>query len=510
MLLNEYSVYLAELLDGLSEDQKIPAMRELCRRDLYFLLRYGLGRKDVEREWLFQRCLEVQNSPNGHLDLWSREHYKSTIVTIGKTIQDILASHGDDPLHEREFTFGIFSHTRPIAKAFLRLIKREFEANPRLREWFPDVLYANPSKESPKWSEDDGIIVRRKSNPNEATVEEWGVVDGQPISKHFVGLVYDDVVTRDSVNTPEMIDKTTEALELSYALGAHGGFKRFIGTRYHFNDTYRILMDRGTGKPRVYPATEDGSLTGTPVFLDRESLEEKLRDMGEYTFSCQMLQNPVADSSQGFKREWIKYYERIDPTKLTIYILVDPANTKSKKSDYTAIWVVGLGPDKNIYPLEIIRDKFNLTERTRVVMDLHRKYKPHRHGVRYEQYGMQSDIDHIKAAQEQECYRFDIVPVGGRDPKNVRIRRLIPYFEQGRIYFPRSHYYTGQDGKTKDMTKVFIEEEYRAFPVPLHDDLLDSLSRIAEPEIPLVWPRERGDSMFSRAIGRVNTNVKIF
>ena len=60
------------------------------------------------------------------------------------------------------------------------------------------------------------------------------------------------------------------------------------------------------------------------------------------------------------------------------------------------------------------------------------------------------------------------------------------------------------------MTKVFIEEEYRAFPVPLHDDLLDSLSRIAEPEIPLVWPRERGDSMFSRAIGRVNTNVKIF
>ena len=212
MLLNEYSVYLAELLDGLSEDQKIPAMRELCRRDLYFLLRYGLGRKDVEREWLFQRCLEVQNSPNGHLDLWSREHYKSTIVTIGKTIQDILASHGDDPLHEREFTFGIFSHTRPIAKAFLRLIKREFEANPRLREWFPDVLYANPSKESPKWSEDDGIIVRRKSNPNEATVEAWGVVDGQPISKHFVGLVYDDVVTRDSVNTPEMIDKTTEAL----------------------------------------------------------------------------------------------------------------------------------------------------------------------------------------------------------------------------------------------------------------------------------------------------------
>ena len=36
---------------------------------------------------------------------------------------------------------------------------------------------------------------------------------------------------------------------------------------------------------------------------------------------------------------------------------------------------------------------------------------------------------------------------------------------------------------------TFIEEEMCAFPVGLHDDMIDALSRIAEPDLPLVWPQ---------------------
>ena len=151
---------------------------------------------------MFNRIREVEESPDGHLDLWARGHYKSTIITYAKTIQDILSSHGDDPLfHWRgaQPTFCIFSHTRPIAKAFLRQIKQEFQYNEKLKDLFPDILYARPEIDSPKWSEDMGIVVIRKSNPKEATVEAWGLVDGQPTSKHFNILVYDDVVVRASV-----------------------------------------------------------------------------------------------------------------------------------------------------------------------------------------------------------------------------------------------------------------------------------------------------------------------
>jgi len=200
------------------------------------------------------RCREVQGAPDGYLDLWAREHYKSTIITYALTIQDIL----NDP----NLTVGIFSHTRPIAKAFLKQIKREFETNETLKKHFDDILYENPMRDSPKWSEDEGIIVKRTSNPKEATIEAWGVVDGQPTSKHFDILVYDDVVTKESVNTPEMIEKTTESLALSYNLGAQHGHRRFIGTRYHFNDSYREVIARGTATPRIYAATKDGKVEG--------------------------------------------------------------------------------------------------------------------------------------------------------------------------------------------------------------------------------------------------------
>jgi len=488
--LEDYNKILQDQTEGKEKEELVPIFRALCRNDRYFLLRHGLDRADVEDQWLFERCLEVEANPDGMLDLWSRDHYKSTIITLGKTIQDVLKSHGEGA-EGRELTCGIFSHTRPIAKGFLRQIKREFEANERLKEWFPDILYSNPHKESPKWSEDDGIIVKRKGNPKECTVEAWGVVDGQPISKHFGLLVYDDIVTRDSVNTPEMIAKTNEMLELSFALGTRGGKKRFIGTRYHFNDTYSLLMDRGTVTPRVHPATHDGSLTGDPVFLTKEELKEKLRDYGSYTFSCQMLQNPVADSSQGFKREWLKFYDGLpNARKMNIYMLVDPANSKKKGSDFTAIWIIGLGHDKNYYILDIVRDKLNLTERTKVIFDLHRKWEPHREGVRIERYGLMADKEHLESEMNKEAYRFEITEVAGLQKKEDRIRRLIPLFEQGRVYLPRTLYYTDYAGKTLDLIKVFIEQEYLSFPASLFDDLMDSLSRIAEPDKKLHWPRK--------------------
>ena len=156
----------------------------------------------MEHPWILERCREVEQQPNGCLDLWAREHYKSTIITFGQAIQDILSSHGDNPHEEwqgREATIGIFSHTRPQAKTFLRQIKVELETNELLKSLFPDVLYQDPQKQSPKWSEDDGLIVKRKGNPKESTIEAHGLVDGMPTGKHFLIMNYDDVVTEKSI-----------------------------------------------------------------------------------------------------------------------------------------------------------------------------------------------------------------------------------------------------------------------------------------------------------------------
>jgi len=445
--------------------------------DLFFLLLVGMGRKDLNRDFLFARCRDVQKEPDGCLDLWAREHYKSTIITVGKTIQDILL----DP----EITVGIFSHTRPIAKSFLKQIKREFEGNGLLQELFPHIRPPQ-GREKRTWSEDEGLIVQRASNPKEATLEAWGLVDGQPTGKHFSLLVYDDVVTRESVFSPEQIAKTTEAWELSLNLGTRGGTRRMIGTRYHLYDTYREILARGAAIARIHPATLDGAMEGEPVLLSREELDAKRRDMGPYTFGCQMLMNPSADKAQGFCEEWLRFWEAREWQNMNRYILADPAGEKKRDSDYTAIWVVGLGEDGMYYAIDGIRDRLNLTQRARALMALHRKYRPL--AVGYEKYGMQSDIEHIRFMQERENYRFAITELGGQMPKKDRIRRLVPLFEQGRFYIPARCPFRDAEGKARDMAQEFITEEYLAFPVSRHDDMLDCLSRILDPDLGAAFP----------------------
>ena len=478
-----------EVLDAGDPD----CLRRLCLEDLFFLLTRTCKRFDIDRDFLYLRVREVEAAPDGFLDLWFREAYKSTIITFGLNIQDIL----NDP----EDTCGIFSHTRPIAKSFLVQIKRELENNTFLKNLFPDILYYDPAKESPMWSLDGGIVVKRKSNPKEATVEAYGLVDGQPTSKHFGKLCFDDVVTKESVSSPEMIDKTTDGWALSLNLGADrmlpdGSIKpcrkRYTGTRYHLNDTYKVIIERGAVRVREYYPTDLGKkdidVRGKPVLFSEDYLREKRINMGIYIYGCQMLQDPRADIDAGFLLDWIEHYNFLKKFETwNKYIIVDPASKKKKDSDYTVMAVVGMAEDNNYYLLDGIRDRMNLTERTTKLFELHRKWQPKNTG--YEEYGMQCDREHIEYVQEQEGYRFHIEPLGGNMVKEDRIRRLVPIFEQHRFFMPHKLLFVTHDGKAADFIKMLVDEEYTTFPMGSHDDGMDCIARITDETLGAVFPK---------------------
>ena len=50
--------------------------------------------------------------------------------------------------------------------------------------------------------------------------------------------------------------------------------------------------------------------------------------------------------------------------------------------------------------------------------------------------------------------------------------------------------YTDYEGQTRNLIEVFVEEEYKAFPVMSHDDMLDCLARIVDPDLKTEWPRD--------------------
>jgi phage terminase large subunit-like protein len=364
------------------------------------------------------------------------------------------------------------------------------------------VLYENAERDAPRWSVQNGLTVKRKSNPKEATVEGWGLVDGQPTGKHFNVLIYDDVVVPESVSTPEMIEKTTKAWELSQNLGDRNPRMRGIGTRYHFADTWRAIIDRMALKPRIHAATEDGTASGRPVYLTSAELAKKRQNMGPYTFSAQMLLNPIADSRQTFQRHWFDHrfeYGVLDHSPMRRALICDPASEKKKRSDWTTMCVIGKGADQNVYLLDFIRDRLTLKERASEYMRLHRKWKPHVSA--YEEYGLQADVEYLKILMQQKTYNFEIQELGGSLSKPDRINRLIPICADNRFWMPEAIMRTTHEHKVEEQIVMLLEQEFLAWPVPVHDDGLDVISRmfdVKDFEFPDPEPDEHQDDRYNR------------
>ena len=147
-----------------------------------------------------------------------------------------------------------------------------------------------------------------------------------------------------------------------------------------------------------------------------------------------------------------------------------------------------MNTEGNYMVLDMVRDRLNLAERTQRLFDFHKRWEI-KFPVRYERYGLMADIEHIKERQERENYRFDVREVGGSTAKNDRIKRLLPIFEQGRFWLPTTLHVTDYEKISRDLVRDFVEDEYMAFPVGAHDDVFDMFSRIAEPDMPLEWPK---------------------
>lgn len=484
-----------EVIQRCSPYMRREHLRWFGTHDLFFLLVYLLNRRhfladERKQRWTFARCNQVQDAPNNHLDLWFREGFKSEIVTFGLSVMDIL----NDP----ECTIGIFSHSRPMAKDFLVLIKREFEFNQLLKDTFDDILWQEPKQEcraaSVSWSENEGITVKRRGNPKEATVEAYGLIDGQPVGKRYSRLVYDDVVSRDATS-PLMMQLVTEQFDNSLLMTASDPpIFRYCATFQEFGDTSQQLIKRGVGKLRLYGAFDENRQS-------RCHSEEKLsffrQNLAPKVFAFQVLLDPTQakdPTEVGFNQDWIDYWDPMDDSLngMNRYIVVDPAGNNPDSNSHFAMWTVAVAADKRIRVLDIVCDKLDLEERWQAVFEAVQKYDPLKVG--YEKYAMQADIEHMRYRMRETNNVFTIVQLGGGFSKDGRIGWLIPPFRDRRILFPREGIKKKlKDGREVEMVREFLDNEYLTWPYnPARRDLLDALSRLFDPALQVVYPRRYG------------------
>ena len=369
---NDYNAIFKDVARGVLKERDV--LRSLFVNDLWFLVNFGLDILDnaANHPFIVERCRMVQEGDlSDTLDIWARYHWKSTIITIGETLQ----YHIKNPEH----CTGILCYNRPVAKKPLRAIKRVCENSDLLKWCFPEVLWEKPETQAPKWSEDDGLVFKRRSSSRpQSTVEAWGLTEGMPTGSHFERLVFDDLETEDIRESPDMLNKVYNNFLMAHGnlgMGKNSDIKRVIGTYYsHFGPNVKIRdMKYEDGRNiynlRLIPATDDGTRNGKPVYMESKPFEIEKR--GPH-FNSQQLCDPTPESELRLDKRMFKpINRRLIPRDIYKFMVIDQAGgdeTDKQSIDLWSFCVLGIQPfiddvgQSNVYLLDVSAGKMSHSE----------------------------------------------------------------------------------------------------------------------------------------------------
>lgn len=406
------------------------------------------------------------------LVLFPRNHLKSSVITKGWSIQQALVNP--------DIRILIASDTWDNASKFLRSIEKFLIQSP-LNVFFGNFV-------SDHWTQDEATIRQRKQILDAPTWATTGI-EKEQTSQHYDLIILDDLVARDNCGSKELRDKVKQYYRDSLDWLEPGGQIVVVGTRWHQDDLYSLLLEPGSGFDVLHrQAYTDESRTAV-IFPEKFSLEylEQLRKpisqggKGNYEFASQYLNNPIDSEAADFKVDWIKYYAPGSAHPASLYLTIDPAISLSRDADYTAMLVAGQFEDKRIRVVDYLHERLVPSDLVDRIFGLVEKWRLHRVGI--ETFAFQKTLKYeIQRQQRERNIFFSIDELGkrhsgrGEPPlsKEARIRRLQPYFEQGLIEIRH------------DMQNLV--DELLAFPRGKHDDLIDALAYQLDYLMPIGGP----------------------
>lgn len=457
--------------------------QSIIQQDLWFFVYFVMKNPLANHPFIVNACKEIEKETGDSLQVWARDHLKTTIISIARSCQKVFINP--------ESRIGIFSATRPLAVKIQNVIKKLFE-DPFLLRCYPDILYADPYKDAEKWSEspEGGLVVQRKGFFKEPTISSWGLVEGMPTGYHFSDIIYDDIVTQD-LQSPEIMQKVKDNFDMSENLTSRGGQRTVVGTFYRHDDPLVYIMDKRdpiTNEPMFKlskkAATEDGTLNGAAVFSPESDLAKK-RAGNLYFFYCQQLLNPTPRGLERLNPNHLDIVSKRDlPERLYRFMFIDGSGDVGRrvdrKADAWALGVVGVEPVRdeiglsNIYILDLMIEEMDLIEaQTQAVEMYSRNGRILKLGI--EKVGMSTTEIHIAAALRAKK-RFvsvkqgnlQILKPGGRS-KEYRIESALAWpLKNGKIHI------------LDTVPNAYVERlklEMEKFPV-WHDDGLDGLSYV--------------------------------
>ena len=454
-------------------DEKLAVIADLCKRDLKFLCTNYLGYKDWDLVHDDVESLLRKPSKKKAL-LLPRGHLKSTLVTVAYSIQQIIRNPNCRIL--------IANQVWDMSRSFMREIKAQLEGS-QLKYFFGEFT-------SPKWNE-DLMVVRQRTKPlKEPTILTTGV-EAETTGGHFDVIFLDDLTGLQNSSTPEQREKTKRFRRSMINLLEPGGVLIEIGTRWHLDDTFSVIMEK---EARYYDlmirkVVENGKIifpkhfskkfdpirkdwTPVPTENCMDYIQHLKESMPLDEFLAQYENNPISSENQMFKEGMFKYWTK-RPEGLYVGMGIDLAISQRSEADYTAIAVLGMDKDWNIYILDYIRGHWLPADIVRNIFEMQNRWKPNAVGM--EVNGFQRTL---KFAVEEEMRRngqyfgIDEIRNGPEKSKESRIKSMEPFYRRGAVF--HAAWMKGKE----------METELLTFPKGRHDDIIDA----AVMTLPLLSP----------------------
>jgi len=459
----------------LSESETFFAIRELTRTDDWFRAYYVMRFRHFDSNHIRSGLKWIGKAKELNilllLLLWFRGGLKSSMF-YNNVIGEII--------NNPNIRIGYNSGTQSKANGHLGNIKKILEMNKRLSYLFPEIFYKNPRKEAEKWSVDT-ICVQQTEAVAGDTIFSFGL-DNQPTGYHIDKLYIDDAMLPENSNNLENCQKVIDNVALMFSILEPNCPVWAAGTIYtHLHNLYAKWLKDERWKKSTRKAINNGVYT-FPEKINKEFLDNVRIEQGEYIYNCQYMLDPIDTEKAEFLIDWIKCFKTLPENRTySRLLLVDPANSKKKRSDFTVILVVFFDEANNAFVVDGTRDKLNASERVDAVFKFVKKYSIPT--VYYESIGYQESDDHWINQRRREQRKgddcnFTTFPyyVPTNMCKEDRIRRTIPAYKDLMVFWKYEiPFLSIFDKKFKNLTELF-REEYCHFPFAPHDDIMDCFS----------------------------------
>lgn len=221
----------------------------------------------------------------------------------------------------------IVSKTATLAENSLSEIMTRAETDPKYLEIFGEIRPRKPQK----WSATQ-IYVKRRIISKFPTIHATGLYG--PLTGGGNDLIIaDDIIDEENVTSKRQIEKVSLWFHkvLLTTLFPKGACLA-IGTRWHYSDLYRELLESWPNEVLKAIINEKEILVGEPPKVlwpevwSYEDLLSKKKDIGTVIFNCQYQNDPTGMEGDLLKREWLHSWSKPpDNKQLIFYAAVDPA-----------------------------------------------------------------------------------------------------------------------------------------------------------------------------------------